>query len=226
MSTASGANALQPTNYQIIADSIATLLFPHAEVVLHDLQTQRVVHIANNLSRRQIGDDSALDELPSDAQSSQSIGPYEKLNWDGQRLRSITSILRDAQGQAVMALCINLNFSVLEQARDALNLFFQSSRIMPQPEALFRDDWQERINTFLHAWLHKNHLGLNSLRREEKRQLVERCTMNGHLKAAVPLIMSPASCRWAEPRSTSTSRRCARSPDYAAADAARQACMA
>ncbi|MDR3431237.1 MAG: PAS domain-containing protein [Rouxiella aceris] len=173
MSTASGANAPQPTNYQIIADSIATLLFPHAEVVLHDLKTQRVVHIANNLSRRKIGDDSALDELPGDAQSSQSMGPYEKLNWDGQRLRSITSILRDAQGQPVMALCINLNFSVLEQARDALNLFFQSSRIMPQPEALFRDDWQERINTFLHSWLHKNHLGLNNLRREEKRQLVE-----------------------------------------------------
>ncbi|EIC85749.1 transcriptional regulator [Serratia sp. M24T3] len=169
----SSANAFQPTNYQIIADSIATLLFPHAEVVLHDLKTQQVVHIANNLSKRKIGDDSALDELPGDSLATQSIGPYEKLNWDGQRLRSITSVLRDAQGRAVMALCINLNYTVLEQARDALNLFFQASRIMPQPEALFRDDWQERINTFLHAWLNKNNLALNSLRREDKRQLVE-----------------------------------------------------
>lgn len=169
----SSANAFQLTNYQIIADSIATLLFPHAEVILHDLKTQQVVHIANNLSKRQIGDDSALEELPSDAHAEQSIGPYEKLNWDGQRLRSITSVLRDSQGQAVMALCINLNYTVLEQARDALNLFFQASRIMPQPEALFRDDWQERINTFLHAWLKKNNLGLNSLRRTDKRQLVE-----------------------------------------------------
>lgn len=169
----STANAFQPLNYQIIADSIATLLFPHAEVILHDLKTQQVVHIANNLSKRKVGDDSALDELPSDSLATQSIGPYEKLNWDGQRLRSITSILRDEHGQAVMALCINLNYSVLEQARDALNLFFQSSRIMPQPEALFRDDWQERINTFMHAWLNKNSLGLNSLRREDKRQLVE-----------------------------------------------------
>ncbi len=169
----SSANAFQPTNYQIIADSIATLLFPHAEVILHDLKTQQVVHIANNLSKRKIGDDSALEELPSDPQASGSIGPYEKLNWDGQRLRSITSVLRDSQGQAVMALCINLNYTVLEQARDALNLFFQASRMMPQPEALFRDDWQERINTFLHAWLNQHNLGLNSLRREDKRQLVE-----------------------------------------------------
>jgi len=169
----STANAFQPTNYQTIADSIATLLFPHAEVILHDLKTKQVVHIANNLSKRKIGDDSALDELHSDPRSAQSIGPYEKLNWDGQRMRSITSILRDGEGQAVMALCINLNYSVLEQARDALNLFFQASRVMPQPEALFRDDWQERINTFLHAWLHKNSLSLNGLRREDKRQLVE-----------------------------------------------------
>jgi len=169
----STANAFQPVNYQVIADSIATLLFPHAEVILHDLATQRVVHIANNLSKRKIGDDSALDELPDDAMSVQSIGPYEKLNWDGQRLRSITSILRNEQGEAVMALCINLNYSVLEQARDALNLFFQASRLMPQPDALFRDDWQERINTFLHAWLHKNNLALNSLSRQDKRQLVE-----------------------------------------------------
>lgn len=169
----SSADVFQPTNYQTIADCIATLLFPHAEVILHDLQTQQVVHIANNLSKRKIGDESALEELPGDPQANNSIGPYEKLNWDGQRLRSITSVLRDAQGQAVMALCINLNYTVLEQARDALNLFFQASRIMPQPEALFRDDWQERINTFLHGWLNKNNLGLNGLRREDKRQLVE-----------------------------------------------------
>ncbi len=169
----SSGNAFQPTNYQTIADSIATLLFPHAEVILHDLKTQQVAHIANNLSKRKIGDDSALEELPGDPHGADCIGPYEKLNWDGQRMRSITSVLRDSQGQAVMALCINLNYTVLEQARDALNLFFQASRIMPQPEALFRDDWQERINTFLHGWLNKNNLGLNTLRREDKRQLVE-----------------------------------------------------
>lgn len=160
-------------NYKTIADCIATLLFPHAEVIVHDLASQTVVHIANNFSKRQLGDDSALDELPGDFDQVSSLGPYEKLNWNGQKIRSITSVLRDDTGKAEALLCINLDFSVLDQARDALNAFFQVSRLLPQPEALFRDDWQERINTFLHAWLGQRQLALNTLGMKDKRALVE-----------------------------------------------------
>ena len=49
-------------NFRAIADAIATLFFPHAEVVLHDLRTQKVDYIANNLSKREIGDDSSLED--------------------------------------------------------------------------------------------------------------------------------------------------------------------
>ncbi|NNJ15835.1 hypothetical protein CSV86_011620 [Pseudomonas putida CSV86] len=160
-------------NYKTIADCIATLLFPHAEVIVHDLASQTVVHIANNFSKRQLGDDSALDELPGDFDQASSLGPYEKLNWNGQKIRSITSVLRDEAGKAEALLCINLNFSVLDQAREALNAFFQVSRLLPQPEALFRDDWQERINTFLHAWLAERQLSLSLLGMKDKRALVE-----------------------------------------------------
>jgi len=160
-------------NYKTIADCIAALLFPHAEVIVHDLASQTVVHIANNFSKRQLGDDSALDELPGDFDQASSLGPYEKLNWNGQKIRSITSVLRDDQGRAEALLCINLNFAVLDQAREALNAFFQVSRLIPQPEALFRDDWQERINTFLHAWLAERQLSLNTLGMKDKRALIE-----------------------------------------------------
>lgn len=160
-------------NYKTIADCIATLLFPHAEVIVHDLASQTVVHIANNFSKRRLGDDSALDELPGDFDHVSSLGPYEKLNWNGQKIRSITSVLRDDTGKAEALLCINLDFSVLDQARDALNAFFQVSRLLPQPEALFRDDWQERINTFLHAWLGQRQLSLSTLGMKDKRALVE-----------------------------------------------------
>lgn len=173
MSSSPGAAARRLTNYQTLADSMARLLFPHAEVVLHDLATQTVVHIANNLSRRKLGDDSALGELAGDVYTQCSLGPYEKLNWDGRRIRSITSVLQDEHGKPEFALCINLDYSVLEQARDALNLFFQASRMVAQPDALFRDDWQERINTFLHGWLQARHLAIGGLSRDHKRELVE-----------------------------------------------------
>jgi predicted transcriptional regulator YheO len=160
-------------DYKTIADGIALLYFPHAEVILHDVKTQRIVHIANNISKRQLGDDSALDELPGDFASVSNLGPYEKLNWNGQKIRSITSVLRNDDDEPEVLLCINMNFTVLEMAREALNSFFEPSRLLPQPDALFRDDWQERINTFLHAWLKEHNLSLPGLTRNDKRLLVE-----------------------------------------------------
>lgn len=161
------------SNYAAMADGVATLLFPHAEVVVHDLRSQTVVHIANNISKRQLGDDSALEDLPGELSTATPLGPYEKLNWNGQKVRSISSVMVDDAGVPEALLCINFNVSVLEQAKQALDLFFQASRLLPQPDVLFRDDWQERINTFLHAWLREYGLSLEGLSRVQKRELVE-----------------------------------------------------
>ncbi|WP_443190084.1 helix-turn-helix transcriptional regulator [Pseudomonas indica] len=169
-------------NYRAIADAIATLFFPHAEVVLHDLRTQSVDYIANNLSKRRIGDDAALEDLLSDDSGERNIGPYEKLNWDGQKIRSISTVLRDAAGTPIAVLCINLNISLFESAKAALDLFLSPTKLIPQPDALFRDDWQERINTFLHNWLRQRQLGLNMLTREHKRELVEALHAEGAFK--------------------------------------------
>ncbi|MFP6799623.1 MAG: PAS domain-containing protein [Pseudomonas sp.] len=169
-------------NYRTIADAIATLFFPHAEVVLHNLRTQKVDYIANNISKRVIGDDAALEDMLSGEVDERTIGPYEKLNWDGQKIRSVSSVLRDASGTPIAVLCINLNISMFETAKQALDLFLSSSKLVPQPDALFRDDWQERINTFLHSWLRQRQLGLNLLTREHKRELVEALHAEGAFK--------------------------------------------
>ncbi|MDR0211660.1 MAG: PAS domain-containing protein [Pseudomonas putida] len=159
-------------NYRAIADAIATLFFPHAEVVLHDLRTQKIDYIANNLSKREIGDDAALEDMFEHGTDETNIGPYEKLNWDGQKIRSLSTVLRDAAGNPLAMLCINLNISLFENAKAALDLFLSPSRLIPQPDALFRDDWQERINTFLNGWLRQRQLSLNVLTRDHKRELV------------------------------------------------------
>ncbi|MNH09055.1 YheO-like PAS domain protein [compost metagenome] len=159
-------------NYRAIADAIATLFFPHAEVVLHDLRSQKIDYIANNLSKREIGDDAALEDLLETGTDETNIGPYEKLNWDGQKIRSLSTVLRNEAGTPLAVLCINLNISLFENARAALDLFLSPSKLIPQPDALFRDDWQERINTFLNSWLRQRQLSLNVLTREHKRELV------------------------------------------------------
>lgn len=160
------------SRYQSIADAIATLFYPYAEVVLHDLATQSVAYIANNFSKRELGDDSGLDELENTPDAT-VIGPYEKLNWDGRKLRSISVVLRDDAGVVLGMMCVNLDISVFEGARAALDLFLSGSKLVAQPALLFEDDWQERINRFIHGWLQQRQLSLSILNREHKRELVE-----------------------------------------------------
>jgi len=159
-------------NYRAIADAIATLFFPHAEVVLHDLRSQKIDYIANNLSKREVGDDAALEDMLETGTDETNIGPYEKLNWDGQKIRSLSTVLRNEAGRPLAVLCINLNISLFENAKAALDLFLSPTKLIAQPDALFRDDWQERINTFLNNWLRQRQLSLNLLTRDHKRELV------------------------------------------------------
>ncbi len=160
------------TRYAPIADGIATLFFPYVEVVIHDLRDQTVLYLANNLSKREIGDDSALEEIDHSARE-RVIGPYEKLNWDGRKMRCVSIVLFDDRGQPAGMICINFDIAVFEDVRSALDLFIKGAGVVAQPEELFRDDWQERINTFLHGWMRERQIGLNALTRDHRRELVE-----------------------------------------------------
>jgi D-arginine utilization repressor len=165
----SGSSQLVP--HRAVADAIAALFQPYTEVVLHDLATQTVAYVANNLSRREIGDDSALEEIGFDEQES-VIGPYEKLGWDGRKVRSITAVLRTEAGEPMGVMCINFHLAPLDEARQALELLLSTAIVQPQPDALFRDDWQDRVNVFLNHWLQERKLTLSMLTREHKRELV------------------------------------------------------
>jgi predicted transcriptional regulator YheO len=167
--------------YQPLADGLAALLHPHVEVVLHDLATQRVVYIANNLSKRALGDESALDDIEFDPAET-LIGPYEKTNWDGRRIRSVSVVARDQRRRPIGMICINVDLSAYDTARAALDLLLVGAPVIPQPEKLFRDDWQERINTFLQAWLRQRNLTLPRLDRHQKRDLVQALYAEGAFK--------------------------------------------
>jgi D-arginine utilization repressor len=160
------------SRYSPIADGIAALCFPYAEVVIHDLRDQRIVHVANNLSRREIGEESLYEDIEF-AEGERLIGPYERLNWDGCRMRCVNHVLVDDDGHAIGVMCVSLNISVFEQMRATLDLFITGAGKPMQRSELFRDDWQDRINTFLQGWLAERGLGLNGLTREHRRELVE-----------------------------------------------------
>ena len=177
----SGAENAQFQLLKSIADGIAALFFPSVEVVIHDVAAGTVAYIANNLSKRKPGDDAGLDDM-GEAPLAAVTGPYEKLNWDGKKMRSVTIATDDGTTSGYL-LCINLSTAVFEEARNALELFLSVTRLQSQPEQLFRDDWQENINTFLHEWIRRENTSLAALTREQKKALVQNLHREGAFRA-------------------------------------------
>ncbi len=177
----SGSETLLLERYAPVADGIAALFAGYVEVVIHDYASQKVVHIANNLSKRSLGDDSALDDIAPEEPET-VIGPYEKIGWDGGKQRSISIVLRDDDGHTIGLLCINMKLDVFEQAKQAFDIILSHPQLVPQPDKLFQDDWQERINTFIHHWLTRQGLTMARLSHPQKRALVTDLYNNGAFK--------------------------------------------
>jgi predicted transcriptional regulator YheO len=173
-----------------VAQAIAALLHPHAEVVIHDLKTDRVVEIWNAFSHRRAGDESLLGDDIELQLDRDVFGPYEKAAPDGARLKSITTALRDAKGQRIGILCVNLDVSLFDQAAKLLAAFTRVAE--PRPEAMFRQDWREQINLMIRAFLESRRKALKALDREERIALIAELDAAGLFEArnAAPHVAS------------------------------------
>lgn len=154
------------------AEAIQRLLHPYAEVVIHDIKKNQIAAIYHPFSKRRVGDPSLLTQEEMSTLEN-CIGPYEKINWDGKKLKSVSSIIRDDKGDAVGMLCINLDISKLEKINDLVSGFISIDQLTAPPAPLFKDDWQEKINQSVHAYLNEHHLTLELLNRTEKKELIE-----------------------------------------------------
>jgi D-arginine utilization repressor len=167
--------------YKNIADGIVKLLHPHAEVVIHDVETQKVIHLANNISKRKIGSPSLLESFEVEFEKP-IIGPYEKMNWDGRKIKSISIAIKGKNNKPVAIMCINLDISVLSDIWSVIGAFINPEDKLLKAEEVFKDDWQEKINLFVHSWLQENNKTLSSLTRLEKQKLIEVINNEGGFK--------------------------------------------
>ncbi len=167
--------------YNEIAKGIAALLHPYAEVVVHDLQKQCIAVLVNNFSKRRVGSPTLLEDMKF-TPGQWVIGPYEKLNWDGRKLKSISVVLRDSAGTPEAIMCINLDVSAANDLHQRLEMFLRPVSMIAQPDELFKDDWHEQINRFINAWLLEHNRTIDTLHRNEKRTLVKRLYEQGAFK--------------------------------------------
>ena len=159
-----------------VVKGFSMLFKPHVEVVLHDLNSQRVCALENNFSKRHIGSPSCLDHSSFEEDV---IGPYEKINWDGRRLKSLSIVVRNASKKEIGLLCINVDLSHFEAIRTFIDHWVGETQLVQKPESLFKDDWQEKINQFIQDYIQNHQLNMKTLSRQQKRELVIALIENG-----------------------------------------------
>lgn len=170
-------------HYFPIGEAIANLLYPHAEVVVHDLQSGCIAALYNNLSKRKVGDESLIDGIENPDDIPDTFPLYFKTNWDGRRMKSITSALKDSDGKVIGLFCINLDLSQWEAIHQFLMPWLQLPHQETQPTVLFKADWREKINLFVQDFLQKEGSTLKALDTIKKQQLVKRLHKEGAFEA-------------------------------------------
>lgn len=156
--------------YKPVAEAISMLLFPHAEVILHDLETGRIKAIFNNFSKRDVGEESLLEEMDKLPKSQDVFLPYFKTNWDGRKMKSVTAVLRNKLGKPLGLLCINLDISKWEEMHHFILDLIKPG--VEMPDFLFKNDWKEKINLYVSTYLKQHALRLESLDKAEKQRLL------------------------------------------------------
>ncbi|MFJ4521989.1 transcriptional regulator [Streptomyces sp. NPDC088810] len=171
------------------AEKIAVALgrmFPGlCEVVLHDLRDpdHAIRAIENNLSGRQVGDSATELGLAriADPQYPSVIQNYPNRFPDGRPAKSTSIGIKNAAGEYVAALCLNLDVSVLSPVTLALsNLVATDTEHRDQPLETLRDRTARELRQAVEARAAERAATPRSLSREDKRALVRQLQRDGY----------------------------------------------
>jgi predicted transcriptional regulator YheO len=165
------------THVQTVCAAIAALLHPHAEVALHELDSDTIVGLWNPLSGRRVGDPSLLEELPESWQEQPVQGPYRKVLADGRELSAVSAVVNDGRGKPKGLLCINLDRTPLLDL--AALLTGVAAPVQAQPAELFARDWREQIALAVDELCRAQGLDRRRLTRADRLALVEQLDERG-----------------------------------------------
>lgn len=157
-----------------LVEGIVKLFYPYVEGAVHDLRKGKVVALYNNISKRKVGDPSAVTELGINPVDFPDVfDPYYKTNWDGRRLKCISVTIRDNDGAPVGLVCINFDISVFEsmgtQLEQILALFNKDGL---NPVEQFADNWQQQVSDFIDGYAQTHGIAIWAMTKEQKSALV------------------------------------------------------
>lgn len=158
--------------YVALCDAIGKLFYPNVEVVMHDLTAQTLVHIVNAFSKRRPGDAMAGDLQDISTIKEDWVGPYDKVNDDGKRLKAVSIIIRNTEKNPIGMICINYNTEAVEALFESLKGFLHVDKNEEKPSAIFSQNWKEHTDQTIEKYLKANNVSLAGLSTTDKKSLV------------------------------------------------------
>lgn len=138
------------------------------EIVIHDISSDKIIYKKGNLTKRIIGDASYLDKNADYSNIDQFV--YDQVTIDGKEMRSI-SIPIYVESKIKELICINCDISIFMQMQKISNQLL-GSKISPKPEILFKNEYKEKINSWIQRQLKEKELRLSDLNSKQKKDLV------------------------------------------------------
>lgn len=157
-----------------LLEGVVKLLYPYAEGAIHDLQQGKVIALYNNISKREVGDPSAVTELGIDIQDFPDVfDPYYKTNWDGKQLKCVSVTIRDESGSPVGLVCVNFDTSVFQDMNIQLEkLLSINDKDGLNPIERFGSDWQQQVSVFIDGYVQRHNVALSAMSKSQKIELV------------------------------------------------------
>lgn len=188
----SGENMDQLDELQQIAVGIQKLWGLSCEVVIHDFADleHSIVHIEGNITGRSVGG-AATDLLLAcvrNENTAKDMYNYKIHLQNGRVMRSCTMFLRDEDGKAYGAFCINFDITQFNIFHRYLENFISADNA--DVSETFSDDLQTTVHTVLMETMSEIGADLPILSREEKVNLIARLDEKGvfQVKKAVSLL--------------------------------------
>ena len=183
------------SNLRHLADAIVAMFGNHCEACVHDLTTLQhsLVHISGDVTHRRPSapaTDLLMKMVNTPGQES-DVHSYRTIAADGRSLKSTTTLLRDAGGRAVAALCINFDTTEYAIAAQALQPFLNhfDNQAAP-PIETFAHSPEETVDALFQRAANSIGKHPQTMTRQEKAQLVGQLEADGlfHFKGAVEQV--------------------------------------
>ncbi|MBN3566343.1 transcriptional regulator [Burkholderia cenocepacia] len=168
-----------------VAEGLARTFAPFTEVVVHDLldPEHAVLAIHNNLSGREVGQPATELGLARimDAAYEQIIANYPNQFSDGRQVKSTSIGIKDAKGDYIAALCLNVDLTLFRGFQNMLSSFMAVEGTTPARESLDPAS-ADLIRTRIDEFAARMASTPRSLKPEDRRSLLKELKAAGLLE--------------------------------------------